>query len=168
MPCLICRYFRATEPAEHKADREAGHCESSCGNTWNQHTAISYVRHHGKLEGWCWRYPETKPVKHNHVCGEVSVLEYFMNHHWRVEPFDGEKNLFEWTEKTLGVVLNDNGDWNRQERVRLEKQNTELRRQLKRAREISASRLKRLQKDKPEAEAETPVEPFRPRLVAAE
>jgi hypothetical protein len=172
MPCLICRYFQPNEPAQHKQDREAGRCQSNCGKKWDQHTGINYVKNHGSLEGWCFRYPEAKQVKYNHVCGEVSVREYFLNHYWRVEPFQADKNLFEWAEKTLGIMLHDNGDWNAQERARLEKQNIELRRQLKRAREISASRLKRLQKVKddkpPVSEPECSAEPFRPHLVAAE
>ena len=168
MSCLICRYFRPTEPPQHKIEREAGQCQHSCGNKWEQHTGISYVKHHGgTLAGWCFRYPETKQVQYNHVCGEVSVREFFLNHYWRVKPLKADDNLFEWAEETLGIVLHGNGNWNAQERARLEKQNTELQRQLKRAREISASRLKRLQKDKP-AVSEFPAEPFRPHLVAAE
>lgn len=163
MPCLICRYFRPVEPPQHQAEREAGRCQANCGDGWNHHTGLNYVKHHGgTLQGWCFRYPETRQVKHTHVCGEVSVLEYFLNHYWRVKPFKADDNLFEWAEKSLAIVLHGDGDWSAQERARLEQQNIELRRQLKRAREISASRLNRLQKP----EAEQP--PFRPHLVAAE
>jgi hypothetical protein len=103
------------------------------------------------------------------MCGDISVREHFLNHYWRVEPFKLEDNLFEWASKALNTVLHDS--WERRRNGHLEEQNTELKRQLKRAREISASRLKRLQKsgdNKPASEPEQPVEPFRPRLVAAE
>jgi len=172
MPCLICRYFQPNEPAQHKQEREAGQCQSNCGNKWNQHTAINYAKNHGKLDGWCRLHPEPKPFPHSHVCGDVSVRGYFLNHHWRVVPFGPGDNIFEWACTTLGIVLRDDGQtWTEREGTRAVEQNVELRRQLKRAREISASRLKRLQKiedNKPEVEPEHPAEPFRPHLVAAE
>jgi len=163
---LICRYFRATEPPQHKADREAGRCEGLCGDDWDQYTWVQYVKNHGRLEGWCFRFPKAEQVGHSHVCGEVTVPEYFLNHSWQVEPLQPRDNLFAWASKALDVVLR--GNPTDQSYRHLEEQNTELRRQLKRSREISASRLKRLRKPKPEAEPEQPAEPFRPRLVAAE
>jgi hypothetical protein len=167
MTCLICRYFQPSEPPEHKQDREAGQCQSSCGDRWNQHTAINYVKDHGSLNGWCRLHPETKPVTYNHFCGDISVREHFFNHHWCVEPFKPEDNLFEWAQRTLGLVLH--GTWREQRNEHDAEQNKQLRRQLKRAREISASRLKRLQKQnesKPESESERPDVPSYPRLVA--
>jgi hypothetical protein len=171
MTCLICRYFQPAEPLQHKQDREAGQCQSNCGNKWDQHTAINYVRNHGSLSGWCRLHPEPRPCNYNHVCGDVSVREYFLNHYWRVEPFGPDDNIFEWATKTLGIILHGADTWQERERARAVEQNVELRRQLKRAREISASRLKRLQKieHKPVSEPERPAdEPIYPRLVAAE
>jgi hypothetical protein len=167
MACLICRYFQPNEPAQHKKEREAGQCQSSCGNKWDQHTAINYVRNHGQLDGFCRLHPEPKLYGYNHVCGDVSVRKYFLNHHWRVEPFGPQDNLFEWACEALTVVLHGDDSFLTQAR-RTEEQNVELRRKLKRAREISASRLKRLQKIEPVSEPERPAEPFRPHLVAAE
>ena len=171
MTCLVCRYFQPAEPPEHKQAREARQCEAHCGNKWNQHTAIQYVKHHGTLGGWCRLHPEPKHFNHNHICGQISLPDYFFNHHWCVEPLTERDNLFEWAEKTLATVLHGPNRWDRTNELR--EDNAELRRQLKRAREISASRLKRLQKtDKskpePEPEPEPLAEPFRPHLVAAE
>lgn len=172
MPCLICRYFQAREPEQHKLDREAGRCEAQCGNKWEQHTALNYVKAHGKLDGWCRLHPEPKLYPHNHVCGDISVREHFLNHHWRVEPFGLGDNIFEWAGKTLGIILGDDGQtWREREGLRAREENVELRRRLKAARRVSAARLKRLQKikdDKPASEPEAPAEPFRPHLVAAE
>ena len=171
MTCLLCRYFRPTEPEQHKQDREAGRCKSRCGNKWDSHTAINYVKNHkqqGALAGWCFLNPEAKYVKFNHVCSNISVPEYFLNHYWRVEPFTSKDNLFEWAEKSLQLILNGADTWREREAARAIEQNVELRRQLKQARKISASRLKRLQKikDRPIAEPECPVEvPTYPRLV---
>jgi hypothetical protein len=175
MPCLICRYYQPREPEQHKLDREAGRCEANCGNRWEQHTALHYVKAHGKLDGWCRLHPEPKLYPHNHVCGDVSVRAYFLNHNWRVTPFGPEDNIFEWAGKTLGVVLHGDNNWLERERAHAVEQNVELKRQLKAARKVSASRLKRLQKidKKPisepnTSEPEAPIEPFRPTLVAAE
>jgi hypothetical protein len=172
MTCLICRYFQPREPEQHKADREAGRCAGNCGDRWEQHTAINYVRQHGKLDGWCRLHPEPKLYPHNHVCGDISVRAYFLNHYWRVEPFGPEDNIFEWAGKTMGIVLrDDNQTWREREGVRAMEQNVELKRQLKAARKVSASRLRRLQKiedQKPASEPEATAEPFRPHLVAAE
>jgi hypothetical protein len=169
MTCLICRYYQPAEPPQHKADREAGQCQSACGKKWNQFTAINYVKSHGSLDGWCRLHPEAKRYAYNHVCGDISVCSYFLNSGWGVEPFEARDNLFEWAQEALGTVLH--GTWNRQRSEELVEQNTELRRQLKRTREISASRLKRLQKieNKPTSKPEHSVEePFYPRLIAAE
>jgi hypothetical protein len=168
MPCLICRYFQPIEPPQHKIDREAGRCKSSCGNRWDQHTAINYVKHHGSLDGWCRLHPQSIKQSYNHVCGDVSVVERVLNHYWRIEPFGPDHNLFEWACKALRVILHAGGEsWREQQAAHALQQNTELKRQPKRAREISASRLKRLQKIE-NSELERPVEPFRPHLVAAE
>jgi hypothetical protein len=165
MTCLICRYFQAAEPPQHKQDREAGRCESGCGNKWNQHTAINYVKNHGSLHGWCLLHPEPKPFEYNHVCGDISVRSYFLRS-WGVKPFDPDDNLFEWAGDALQIVLH--GNWRSQQTEELTKQNAELRRQLKGARKISASRLQRLQKIGNKPEPERPVDEFFPRLVAAE
>jgi hypothetical protein len=169
MTCLICRYFQPVEPAQHKQDREAGRCESGCGKKWNTHTAINYVRNHGELEGWCRLHPEPKHFSYNHFCGDISVYEYFFMY-WGVESFKPNDNLFEWAQKALEIVLH--GNWRTRQHNELTEQNVELRRQLKQARKISASRLKRLQKigNKPASEPEQPKlpEPFHPRLIAAE
>lgn len=177
MTCLVCRYYQPSEPAAHKQAREAGQCESNCGDRWDQHTAIAYVKNHGVLDGWCGLHPETKPFKCNHVCGDISVREYFFNHHWCVEPFKGEDNLFEWAQKTFNTVLHGADYYGRRRREisELTEKNAELKRQLKRAREVSASRLKRLQKTdesklkvehEPQAEPEPQTEMF-PHLVEA-
>jgi hypothetical protein len=165
MTCLICRYFQAAEPPEHKQDREAGRCKSSCGNEWNQHTAISYVKNHGSLDGWCLLHPEPKRFGYNHVCGDISVRGYFLRS-WGVQAFNPDDNLFEWAQGALEVVLH--GNWRSQQTEELTNQNAELRRQLKSARKISASRLQRLQKIENKPEPERPVDEFFPRLVAAE
>lgn len=166
MPCLICRYFQPAEPQEHKQQRETNQCESHCGREWDQFTAIRYVRNHGgMLDGWCRLYPEAKRVAHNHVCGQISVRDYYFNSSWGVERMDPDDNLFEWASGALTTVL-DGGSFSRQRLEHLEGQNRELRRQLKRAREVSASRLKRLQKSDDEPEAKP--EPAPLRLVAAE
>lgn len=170
MTCLICHYFQPIEPAQHKQDREAGRCEAGCGNRWNQHTAIEYIRNHGGLNGWCRLHPEPKKFAYNHVCGDIKVVEHFCYPGWGVVPIRAEDNLFEWAQRSLQTVVH--GTWREQHENELEKQNAELRRQLKRAREISASRLKRLKTDEPPVSPpEQPaheLEPFRPRLVAAE
>jgi hypothetical protein len=170
MPCLICRYFQPAEPPQHKQQREAGQCQSNCGNKWDQHTAINYVKNHGKLEGWCRLHPEPKRFVHSHICGDISVLDYFYNHYWCVERIGPNDNLFEWAGKTLGTVLHGGNNWSARRNAQLAEQNVELRRQLKQARKISASRLERLQKigNKSKPESERPAEPFRPRLIAAE
>lgn len=168
MACLVCRYFQPTEPPEHKQQREAGQCQSNCGNKWDQHTAISYVKNHGHLEGWCRLHPEPRRCAYNHVCGDISVREHYLNHYWCLEPFGSEDNIFEWAGKTLSTILH-GSPWRGSARVsELEESNAELRRQLKAARKISASRLKRLQKTKQPEPEQSPVEPFQPRLVAAE
>ena len=171
MTCLICRYFQPTEPPEHKAEREAGKCQSFCGREWDQHTAIRYVQNHGSIQGWCRLQPEPRRCGYNHVCGSISVREYFYNPHWAVERFQPNDNLFEWASNALTTVLG-GGNPRYQDRRRLVDENKELRRQLKRAREISASRLERLQKTNNEPEHKQEPEqastPVYPRLVAAE
>ena len=170
MTCLICRHFQPTEPQEHKALREAGQCESNCGKRWHfRPTVINYLRNHGgALQGWCRLNPESKSTPFNHFCGQISVFDWILNH-WGVEPPDLSEDMFEWAQKSLTTVLR--GTPETQERKRLEQEVEELRRQLKRSREISASRLKRLQKSKPEPKVEPEVErepaPLL-RLVAAE
>ena len=82
-----------------------------------------------------------------------------------VERMTKDENLFEWSEKALGTALY--GTYQTQESNRLHEENQELRRQLKRSREISASRLKRLNKPG-QQEAKPKAAPFHPRLVAAE
>ena len=169
MTCLICRYFQPTEPPQHKLDREAGRCESHCGKEWDHHTAIRYIKNHGgQIDGWCRRHPEAKQVKHGHFCGDISVYDYFYNHHWAVEPIEPRQGLFDWAQEALSTVLHGSAraNWSVRRNKRLEEQNVELRRQLKQARKISMSRLERLQKNKPKPEQ--PAEPFRPRLIAAE
>jgi len=174
MPCLICRYFQPCEPPQHKADREAGKCQPYCGSEWNQVTAINYVKHHGKLGGWCHLHPEAKQVPHAYICGDISVRDNFYEPGWGIVPITPEDNLFEWASKQLGTLVH--GTWTRRENERLEAENEQLRSQLKRVREISASRLKRLQKSKPEQPKAEPErkpepmigEPIYPRLVAAE
>ena len=169
MPCLICRYFQPTEPEQHKIDREAGRCESHCGNRWDQITAIQYVRNHGPIKGWCRLHPEPKPFDHNHICGDIVVREFFYNHHWGIEKIEADDNLFEWAQKSLTTLVH--RTWERREQQHLEEQNTLLKQQLKAARKISASRLKRLQKidaDKKEPAPDVSEQPFRPHLVAAE
>jgi hypothetical protein len=174
MTCLICRYYQPIEPPEHRKQREAGRCQSFCGDDWNTHTAISYVREHGRLDGWCRLHPEAKRFPSGHVCGDISVYEYFFKG-WGVERFDsGGDGLFEWASNALQTVLH--GNPQRQRERQLSTENTELKRQLKRAREVSASRLKRLQKveNKPApapapkpAPAPAPIVPEHfPRLVA--
>jgi hypothetical protein len=77
-----------------------------------------------------------------------------------------DDNLFDWAQKTLSTVLQ--GSFRERYDDRLADNNKKLRNQLKRAREISASRYKRLQAvtekltDKPEPK------PKMPYLVAAE
>jgi len=164
MPCMICQYFQPTEPAEHKADREAGRCQSNCGNRWNQHTAINHIKAHGKIDGWCRLHPAPLPVKHNHICGDISVVEHFHNPHWGVTKMTPNDNIFEWAVKALGEVLN--GTWQEQRADQLDAENRKLRKQLKGSRKVSASRLERLQKKQDERPVEQ--QPFRPRLVAAE
>ena len=167
MTCLICRYFQPTEPAQHKVDREAGRCASACGNRWNQITAIHHVRNHGPIKGWCRLHPEPRPFDHNHVCGYIVVREFFHNQYWAVERLKPDDNLFEWAQNALTAVIN--GTWNWREQHRLAEENTELKRQLKAARKISASRLKRLQEPEKEKKPSRELEPtVFPHLVAAE
>jgi len=167
MSCLLCRYFQATEPPQHRAEREAGRCRSSCGRDWDQHTALHYVRNHGHLDGLCLLHPGPTRHVHNHVCGDISVRTDWPFRDARA--FTAYDNLAEWAAQQLQVVLH--GTWQEQERNKLRDENEELRRQLKRVREISASRLARLQSKQPEPKAEPAVKPlpkFKPRLVAAE
>ena len=172
MTCLICRYFQPTEPAQHKADREAGACQSNCGDKWNWYTARNYVKNHGDLKGWCRAHPKPELVGFNHFCGDISVYEYLLNSRWGVERFDKDDNLFEWAQKQLTTVLH--GTWEHRHNERIANENEQLKQQLKRARKISASRLARLQKNKqeqkPEPKPETEPEaiPTHLRLVAAE
>jgi hypothetical protein len=163
MPCLICRYFQPTEPQQHKQDREAGRCESRCGDKWTQGTAVEYVKNHGEIEGWCRLHPVPKRVVYNHVCGDVSVVRYFLSSGWGVNPFDSNDNIFEWAQTTLGTVIH--GNYRSQ---RLAEQNTTLRRQLKHARKVSAARLERLKTIEAKPEPEPPAGEVYPRLVAAE
>lgn len=169
MTCLICRYFQPIEPAQHKTDREAGRCKSNCGDSWSQHTAINHVKNHGALDGWCRLHPEAKKYVHNHVCGDISIRDYFITS-WGVEPFKIDDNLYEWAQKALTVILH--GSWRTRQHAELIAQNTELRRQLQATRKISASRFKRLQKiedSKPVPKQPTTEEPVAyPYLVAAE
>lgn len=169
MTCLICRYFQPIEPAQHKADREAGRCQSDCGTDWTQHTAINHVKNHGALDGWCRLHSKAERYVYNHVCGDISVRSYFLTN-WGVKSFEADDNLFEWAEKALGVVIH--GSWRTQQHAELTKQNAELKRQLKATRKISASRFKRLQKIEDSKEPERlvdvlPVYAY-PHLVAAE
>src|SRR5262249_48769039 len=154
MTCLICRYFQPTEPAQHKADREAGKCEAHCGDKWNWHTARRYVKNHGNdLKGWCRLHPKPELVAFNHFCGDISVYEYLFNSRWGLERFDDSTdNLFEWAQAQLTTVLR--GTWETRHYERLTSENIELKRQLKRVQQISASRLKRLQKNKPDQKPE--------------
>jgi len=172
MPCLICKYWQPTEPPQHKADREANACQSYCGKKWDHCTAIRYVKSHGALQGWCRLHPEPLPVAHSHICGDIKTFDFVHNAYWGVprwgEDFHDE-TLFEWAGRALTVLKHGTGTERRNDQ--LEEENTELRRQLKASRKISASRLARLQKQKPEPQPEQkeldPL-PKYPRLVAAE
>jgi hypothetical protein len=169
MTCLICRYYAPIEPPEHKQDREAGRCEANCGKEWSQHTAIRYIRNHKKnIEGWCQLNPEHKRFSSGHVCGQVSVHDYFYNPHWAVERIEERDSLQEWAQKAYSTVIHGSNNWTRRRNEELEEQTVELRRQLKESRRISASRLKRLQKNENKPAESESVEPFRPHLVAAE
>lgn len=171
MTCLICRYFQPLEPPQHKIDREAGKCRSHCGKEWDQHTAINYVKRHqvqgtNVLDGWCRLHTEAKKVTCKHVCADISVRSFFFNPGWGVEPFEADENLYEWACKTLGIIIH--GTWRDQAATRINNENEKLRQQLKHAREISASRLRRLQKIKDKPKAEPAPTPVYPHLVAAE
>jgi len=170
MTCIVCRYFQPIEPAQHKADREAGRCESHCGKRWTRTTAINCIREHTllDLEGWCRLHPKPEKVHHRHFCGQVSVLDYF-HRHWGVERIGSDEDMFQWAQETLNVVMH--GTWESQQARRTEEENEELKRKLKRVQEISASRFKRLQQqkanEKPEAKEELEPRTY-PHLVAAE
>jgi hypothetical protein len=169
MPCLICQYYKSVEPPEHKQEREAGKCQFHCGDKWTNHTAINYLKHHGgQIDGWCLLHPEAKQKKSGHVCGDISVLDYFLAN-WGVSKLGPGETLSEWSQHALNTMVH--GTWQSRQNEHLNAQNKKLREQLKRVQQISASRLKRLQqktleptKPEPKPEPETPAYP---RLVAA-
>jgi hypothetical protein len=171
MCCLTCSYFQAIEPPEHKAAREAGRCEGSCGKEWNWRTAILYVRNHKEpLKGFCRFNPlavETSPWG---ACGQHRPV-LGKDNGWGIRAFDGERDcgLMEWAIKGYrDLMRGDSGDWSSRRLNYLEEMNGQLRQQLAAARKRSASRLARLQKNKkPRPEPKLP-EPSMLRLVAAE
>lgn len=177
MPCLICKYFQAIEPEAHKQLRESGRCESHCGKEWNFWTAVNLVkRHRLPVDGWCLFYPEARLKKSGHVCGQIDVPEHLYTH-WGLERRESHHTLMGWSERQYHKLFEK--PWEEQRREDLEEQNKELRRQLEASRRVSASRLARLKKQKPEqstpnkepAPEEQPLDPLPNnivRLVAAE
>jgi hypothetical protein len=167
MACLICKYFQPLEPEGHRQMRESGRCEQHCGDRWDGHTAVHYVKDHGKnLDGFCQWGPEPKRVSSGHVCAQIDVPDYFFNPHWALKRMNPDERLKEWSLKQYEKLLE--GSWETERRNHLEEQNKELRRQLEASRKISASRLARLQKDqKQEPKQEHPPLEY-PYLVAAE
>ena len=150
MSCLMCRYYRASEPVEHQRVREAGKCEHSCGNKWDRHAAIQYVRRHRKyLQGFCLHDPQ--PVPHNcaDVCGQISTMDWLIAH-WGIEPFKAEDNLHDWAAEQMQTLLD--GSWRDQRAEKLENDVKRLRAELKASKKLSASRLERLRKPKPATE----------------
>jgi hypothetical protein len=174
MPCLVCKYFQAIEPQDHRELRETGRCQSSCGDRWNSMTAVRYVREHKKdLKGWCMFNPAPLEKHSGHVCAQIDIPEYFYNSAWGLEHREPRDHLFEWARQQHTNLMR--GSWASRRNEELEEQNVELRRQLAAARKVSASRLKRLQKQKPEKpeipeKSGQPLDPLPqyPRLVAAE
>jgi hypothetical protein len=173
MCCLTCSYFEATEPPDHKAAREAGRCEGSCGKKWDWHTIFRYVQNHDEpLKGFCRLTPVRTPVvpwdacaQHHPVVGNYDS--------WNISAFDADRDhgLVEWAVDQYTRLKRKQYSWEVRRRTYLEEQNSELRQQLTVARKRSASRLARLQKlqknNKPKPEPKLP-EPQQLRLVAAE
>ena len=143
MACVVCKYFDAIEPAEHKVEREAGRCEHRCGREWNGHTGVMYVRNHRKnIEGWCRWAPEGKKVSSGHVCGQIEVVDFYYNHHWRLDRIGPGERLKDWSFEQYRILL---GTAPQEQRIaELEEQNKELRGHLAASRRVSASRLARL------------------------
>ena len=173
MCCLTCSYFSATEPPEHKAAREAGRCESSCGKEWSWATVFRYVQNHDTtLSGYCRLNPNMQPVVSWEVCGQHRLV-CGRDNGWGLHAFDIEKgqvSLVEWARRQYWHVKRNEGDWRYRRMSELERTNGELRQQLAVARKRSASRLARLQKlqnKRPKPEPKLP-EPSVLRLVAAE
>jgi hypothetical protein len=162
MACLICKYFEPIEPEEHRQMRESGRCEKHCGDCWDAHTAVTYIKEHGKnVDGFCRWSPEPKRFSSGHVCAQIDVPDYFFNPHWALERMQPNDRLIEWSRKQYSNLFQQQGRVND-----LEEQNQKLRRQLEASRKISASRLARLKQQQEESKQEPPLQ--YPRLVAAE
>jgi hypothetical protein len=90
------------------------------------HHALAHIRdteHH--VSGQCSLHPVRIETKSNHFCGQIKPLKHMREMYLRVAIW---------------------GSWRDNERDALAKQVPELRRQLAAARQISASRLDRLEK----------------------
>jgi hypothetical protein len=159
MSCLMCRYYRPIEPVEHREQRETGACERHCGKNWSQITAIRYVKDHRKyLDGDCLLHPQSTKHRCNDVCGQIVLVDYVTGPAWGIEQPDKD-NLFEWAASQMQTLLD--GTWRETRAKQLEDDNKRLRKQLKTARERSASRLERLRKT---PEPEPVVQDERPQL----
>jgi len=124
--CLQCAHSRLSEPpagnwrevpcADHLAERQ---CE------WDWRHAREYVRAANRaIKIRCTLFPEWKEYWSNHFCGQF------------------EPNALPTIESADQYL---NGTWRDQVRERLEADNKKLQKELKIARQRSATRLKRLQ-----------------------
>ena len=178
MCCLTCKYFDPTEPPEHKAAREAGNCEESCGKKWNCFTVFRFVQRHqdARLAGLCRFNPDPLKVWSWHACAQHQPVLDPLANGWGITAFGQHRttgghyneqlSLTEWAAQQFWAIKRKEGDQTYQDQriSDLETSNRLLRNQLASARKRSASRLARLQK-KPKPDKPQP-QPLR--LVAAE
>jgi hypothetical protein len=172
MCCLTCSYFSATEPPEHKAAREAGRCEGSCGEKWDCYTIFRYVQNHKEpLKGVCRFNPVGVDTLPWSACGQYQPVLGRENG-WGIRAFDpgSDHSLMEWATKEYLRIRENKLNWQIRRLRHLEEMNSELRHDLAAARKRSAgrlARLKKLQNKKPKPEPKLQ-EPSVLRLVAAE
>ena len=146
MSCLFCVYYVATEPLQHRQQREAGTCPDGCARTgWTPANAMRYVKHtNTNIAGECHVGAATLQKNCTDVCGKFEVANRSAPYGLKVNPRPDGQNLHEWAREQMHLWIR-----GKPRDVRLEEAEQDvrgLRYQLAIARKRSAARMARIKK----------------------
>jgi hypothetical protein len=146
MSCLFCTYFTATEPVEHRQQREAGTCPDGCGRSeWTPANAMRYVkRTNANLVGDCRVGAATLQKYCTGICGEFELVEKEAPYELRVTPRKPGEHLHEWAREQMRLWIH--GTYRDNQLAEAQQAARWLKRELAAARKRSAARLEKIRK----------------------